>query len=173
MGIECIFEKPPKDATAASLTGGQDANAGSDRIKMLEAQMSGMQTMISELVASIKANTNAMATPTQPQVQSQPPQHSPSASTASPHSSRASRPEQYQPPRHHQMPLQQQQHQQQHQQHAYSHPPHHRSSQHESLQRYPSDSMAAPILNGHPMPILRVRSAATAVSLVRLRVPAR
>ncbi|SPO26204.1 uncharacterized protein UTRI_02480 [Ustilago trichophora] len=41
----------------------QDAAGSSDRIRALEAQMSGMQSMISELVASIKANTNAITAP--------------------------------------------------------------------------------------------------------------
>ncbi len=77
VGIECIFEKPPKDPSS-STTNTADTGASSDRIRLLEAQMSGMQSMISELVASIKANTNAIAAPPQPpppppQPQQQPP----------------------------------------------------------------------------------------------------
>ncbi len=100
--------------------------------------MTGMQSMISELVASIKANTNAITAPPPPQPM--PPTHSPrapSASSASPHSSRASRHEPYHPHRQQSIPLQQQ---------PYAPPPHHRSSQQgispsaEGMQRYPPDS---------------------------------
>uniref|UniRef100_V5F023 Zn(2)-C6 fungal-type domain-containing protein n=1 Tax=Kalmanozyma brasiliensis (strain GHG001) TaxID=1365824 RepID=V5F023_KALBG len=73
VGIECIFEKPPKEA-APSSSAAPDTSASADRIRVLESQMTGMQSMISELVASIKANTNAITAP---------PSQSPRASSAS------------------------------------------------------------------------------------------
>lgn len=140
VGIECIFEKPPKDNNTSSSSGGQDNGASSDRIRALEAQMTGMQSMISELVASIKANTNAIAAPPQPtpqQVQMmQGSPSTPSGSAASPHSSKSR--DQYG-----RVPMQGQ----------YVQPPHHRSSPHssiptsapgpEGLQRYPNDGGSA------------------------------
>lgn len=80
IGIECIFEKPPKDATSSA-----DAGPSADRIKTLETQMLGMQSMLGELVASIKANTHAIASvpavvaaPLQADASSSHHQHSPS-----------------------------------------------------------------------------------------------
>ncbi|KAI3480607.1 hypothetical protein L1887_57251 [Cichorium endivia] len=67
-----------------STTNTADTGASSDRIRLLEAQMSGMQSMISELVASIKANTNAIAAPPQPPQQ---PQQQQQAATTPPLSS--------------------------------------------------------------------------------------
>ncbi|ETS61629.1 hypothetical protein PaG_04121 [Moesziomyces aphidis] len=155
VGIECIFEKPPKDPSS-STTNTADTGASSDRIRLLEAQMSGMQSMISELVASIKANTNAIAAPPQPppppQPQQQPPQHSPHASSvsaASPLSSRASRSDRYTRPRHHNVPLQQQ---------PYAQPPHHRNSHPagspatEFHQHYTPDTMTTDQLQRPPYP---------------------
>ena len=142
VGIECIFEKPPKDASSSG-SGAPDASGSSDRIRALEAQMSGMQSMISELVASIKANTSAItAPPPQPPSHALSP-HTSTASAASPHSSRSHRNDSYHAQRQHHTPLQQ---------HPYAPPPHHRSSHHaispstEPLQRYPPDTGAT----GHP-----------------------
>ncbi|PWZ02089.1 hypothetical protein BCV70DRAFT_198367 [Testicularia cyperi] len=57
VGVECIFEKPPKETPTAT----NDTGASNDRIKALESQMLGMQSMLGELVASIKANTRAIS----------------------------------------------------------------------------------------------------------------
>ncbi|GAC95756.1 hypothetical protein PHSY_003332 [Pseudozyma hubeiensis SY62] len=140
VGIECVFEKPPKDP-ASSASAALDAGASSDRIRMLESQMSGMQSMISELVASIKANTSAITAPPQAS-HPLPPHHSPQASNASsssPGSSRASRSDPYHHHRQHNIPLQQR--------HPYAPPPHHRGSQQavispsaETFQRYPAEA---------------------------------
>ncbi|SOV05025.1 uncharacterized protein UDID_03077 [Ustilago sp. UG-2017a] len=140
VGIECIFEKPPKDSTTSASTIGGDTGASSDRIKVLEAQMAGMQSIISELVASIKANTNAIAPPQQPPQQMQMVQRSSSGSRASPHSSKAGRGEQ------------QYARQMQIQQGQYVQPPHHSArhsaaaamaGQGEGLQRYPLPEVAS------------------------------
>ncbi|CDR98891.1 hypothetical protein [Sporisorium scitamineum] len=148
VGIECIFEKPPKEP-ASSASAAPDAGASADRIRILETQMSGMQSMISELVASIKANTSAM-TASPSQIQPPPPQLSPrqsSVSSSSPHSSRASRPDPYHSHRQQSTPLQQ---------HPYAPPPHHRSSQHDvspsadTMQRYPPDGGVGTFHPQHP-----------------------
>lgn len=146
VGIECIFEKPPKDPPSSN-SDALDASANSGRIRMLETQMSGMQNMIAELVASIKANTNAITAPPQttPSSNPLPPHHSPQASvasSASPNSSRASRPDPNRAHRHQQsVPLQQQ--------HPYALPLHHRDSQRpisptgESIQMHSTDGRTA------------------------------
>ncbi|KAN0064574.1 hypothetical protein ACQY0O_002202 [Thecaphora frezii] len=53
-GIDCIFEKPPRDSAAVP-------ESGAERIKSLETQMSDMQSMIGELVNTIKNNTRLLA----------------------------------------------------------------------------------------------------------------
>ncbi|SPO37934.1 uncharacterized protein PSFLO_03411 [Pseudozyma flocculosa] len=54
-GIDCIFEKPPRE------TGATAPDAGSERIKSLETQMSDMQAMMGELVNTLKTNTRLLA----------------------------------------------------------------------------------------------------------------
>ena len=51
-GIECVFEKPPAQPSSS--------DTGIERIKSLESQMATMQSMIGDLVATIKANTHAL-----------------------------------------------------------------------------------------------------------------
>ncbi|KAJ1025611.1 hypothetical protein NDA18_003954 [Ustilago nuda] len=141
VGIQCIFEKPPKDSTTSASTSGADSGASSDRIKVLEAQMAGMQSIISELVASIKANTNAIAPPQQPPQL----QRSSSRSRATPHSSKACRGEQQYPRQLHI------------QQGHYVQPPHHSArhsvaAQAEGFQSYPLPQVASSSAYPQPPP---------------------